>query len=194
MTVIPHTLLSRGLAVALLLLLLASLYVLLLLPLQRHYEASQNELEQLASQLEAYQRVANSRNQIEKLFAAIRPDESALGYYLKGSTQALASAELQAYARAIIEESMGSLVSTQPIVNGERVPERMVKVNVRMRGTIDTLLKVLFRISTGTPVVLTDDVLIRLDNSSLSRIDDVQADDTLDVQFTLTGFVRESVS
>ncbi len=190
----PHTLLSRGGALILLLALVVSVYLLLMVPVQRYYEVNQRQLEQLSAQLDGYQRIANSRDQIEKLFKTIRPEESAQGYYLKGATQALASAELQAYVRTVIEASEGSLISTQPVVNGERDPERMVRVSVRMRGNIDTLSHVLFRIATGVPVLLTDEVLIRPDKSSLSRVDEVQTDDTLDVQFTLTGFVRESVS
>lgn len=193
MTVISHTPLSRALALGLLLGLLGILYLLLLLPLQRHYADNQYRLEQLNRKLAGYQRIANSREQIERLFESVSPQESAAGYYLKGATQALVSAELQAYVRGVIEESDGSLVSTQPIVKTERDPERMVRVSVRMRGRIDSLLQVLYRLSTGVPVLLTDDVLIRTERSTLQRGDEVQEDDSLEVQFTLTGFVKESV-
>ncbi len=193
MSVTSHSPLSRLLALALLLGLVALLYLLLFMPLQYHYADNQRELEQLTQQLNDYQRIANSRKQIESLFESIRPEQSAVGYYLKGATQALASAELQAYARSIIEESGGNFVSTQPVVTAERDPGRLVKVSVRMRGGIESLLPVLYRIATGVPVLLIDEVLVRSEKSALSRDVGKQAENTLDVQFTLTGFVKESV-
>ena len=193
MTVISHTPFSRLLAVALLLGLLGLPYLLLIMPLQHHYAHNQQKLEQLQRQLAGYQRVASSREQIENLFKSIRPEESAVGYYLKGATRALASAVLQAYVRSVIEESKGSLVSTQPITKVERDPERMVRVSVRMRGGIASLLRVLHRVSTGVPVLLTDEVLIRSESATHSRREGEQEDDMLDVQFTLIGFVKESV-
>lgn len=193
MTVTSNTALSRLLAVVLLLGLLLLFYLLLMLPLQRHYADNEYQLEQLHRQLADYRRTANSREQIEKLFKSVSPEESAAGYYLKGATQALASAELQAYVRNIIEESGGSLVSTQPIVKTERDPERMVRVSVRMRGRMESLLQVFYRASSGVPVLLTDDVMIRSERSTLSRAEGEQEDDALDVQFTLIGFVKESV-
>ncbi len=193
MTVTSNTALSRLLAVVLLMGLLLLFYLLLMLPLQRHYADNEYQLEQLHRQLADYRRTANSREQIEKLFKSVSPEESAAGYYLKGATQALASAELQAYVRNIIEESGGSLVSTQPIVKTERDPERMVRVSVRMRGRMESLLQVFYRASSGVPVLLTDDVMIRSERSTLSRAEGEQEDDALDVQFTLIGFVKESV-
>jgi hypothetical protein len=193
MTVIKHSPLSRGIAVTLLLLLLLALYMLLFVPLQQRYHDNQQELDYLARQLAVYERVANSREEIEKLFQSVRQDDEALGYYLKGSTKALASAELQAYVSTIIEASDGSLVSTQPIVKDERVPERMVKVSVRMNGTIDSLVKVLFRIANGVPVLTTDEVLIRRNKAAQSRARSTESADALEIQFMLTGFVNDSV-
>ena len=194
MTIIHNTPLSRGIAAGLLLTIIAAVYLLLILPLQTDYADNRHELDLLTKQLAGYERIANSRNEIETLFKAVNPQDDVLGYYVQGSTRALASAELQAYARSIIEASMGRLVSTQPIVKGERESERTVRVNVRMSGSTDTLLQVLYRLSSGVPVLLTDEVLIRRNKSTLTQADGEQSDDTLDVQFTLTGFVKESVS
>lgn len=194
MTIVHNTPLSRGVAVGLLLTIIVAIYLLLIVPLQTHYADNRQELDHIARQLAGYERIANSRNEIETIFEATHPQDDVLGYYLKGSTRALASAELQAYARSIIEASRGSLVSTQPIAKGERESERMVRVNVRMSGSTDTLLHVLYRISNGVPVLLTDEVLIRRNKSTLTRTDSGDNNDSLDVQFTLTGFVKESVS
>ncbi|MEN8170811.1 MAG: type II secretion system protein GspM [Pseudomonadota bacterium] len=194
MAIVHNTLLSRVVAVGLVLTIVVAIYLLLIVPFQTYYADNSQELDHIARQLTGYERIANSRNEIERIFEATNPQEDVLGYYLKGGTRALASAELQAYVRSIIEASRGSLVSTQPIVKGERESERMVRVNVRMSGSTDTLLHVLYRISNGVPVLLTDEVLIRRNKSSLTRTDGEDDDDTLDVQFTLTGFVKESVS
>jgi len=194
MNIMHGTALSRIIAVGLLVLVLAMIYLLLVVPVHNHYLSNEQEIEHYSSQIANYKAIANSRTKIEQLLKTIRPQDNALGYYLKGSTQALASAELQAYVRSIIESSKGNLVSTQPIVKGEREPERTVRVSVRMTGTIDSLQQVLYRIATGVPVLLTDEVMIRRGKSSQSRTDKQEDEGTLDVQFTITGFVKESVS
>jgi general secretion pathway protein M len=188
-----NTPISRGIAVLLLLFVLAVIYLLLVAPLLHHYRESRQELEHLTRQVVAYERIAESRSEVEKLFAAMHPEQETLGYYLKGGTKALASAELQTYVRTIIENAEGNLVSTQPMDKGEREPERMVKVNVRMSGNVESLLHVFYRIANGVPVLLTDEVLIRRNKSSLSRTGVDEGDDVLDIQFTLTGFVKESI-
>lgn len=194
MNIIHGTALSRGIAIGLLMVVLAMIYLLLVLPVHNRYLSNKQELEHYSSQIANYKAIANSRTKIEELLQTVQPRENALGYYLKGSTQALASAELQAYVRSIIEASKGSLVSTQPIVKGDREPERTVRVSVRMTGSIDSLQQVFYRIATGVPVLLTDDVMVRRGKSSLPRSDKQEDDGNLDVQFTITGFVRESVS
>lgn len=194
MTLEHNTPLSRAVALGFLLLVIVAAYLLLVVPLRVHYLNNQQELAHYSRQLANYKAIANSRSQIEKLLKIGRPEDDALGYYLKGSTQALASAELQAYVRSIIEASKGSLVSTQPIVKGDQEPGRTVKVSVRMNGDIESLLQVLYRIATGVPVLLTDEVVIRRSHSTVSRTDNAKPDGTLDIQFTLTGFVKESVS
>lgn len=194
MNIIHGTALSRGIAIGLLMVVLAMIYLLLVLPVHNRYLSNKQELDHYSSQIANYKAIANSRTKIEELLKTVQPRENALGYYLKGSTQALASAELQAYVRSIIEASKGSLVSTQPIVKGDREPERTVRVSVRMTGSIDSLQQVFYRIATGVPVLLTDDVMVRRGKSSLPRSDKQEDDGNLDVQFTITGFVRESVS
>lgn len=193
MTITRNTPASRGLAVGLLLAVVTAIYGLIVLPVLTRHADNQQRLERLARELAQYEQIAQSRSDVEQLLESMRPQDDVRGYYLTGSTRALASAELQAYARSIIEASQGSLVSTQPVVKGEREPDRLVKVNVRMSGTIESLLQVFYRITNGVPVLLADEVLIRRTASTLSRLEEVQRDDALDVQFTLTGFVKESV-
>lgn len=194
MTFAHNTPFSRGVAITLLLAVIVAIFFLLLNPLLRYYEDNRKEIAELSRKMESYERIANSRAEVEKLFASMRPGEDTLGYYLKGSTKALASAELQAYVRTIIDASAGSLVSTQPIVRGERESERMVKVNVRMSGDTASLVQVFYRLANGVPVLLMDEVLVRRNKSTLTRRDDAELDDQLDIQFTLTGFVKESVT
>lgn len=193
MNIGTHTPISRFIALGLLAGLFIIIYFLVILPVQTRYANNRQMINGLGSELAIYQQIASSRDEVEKIFAATDTQDAQLGYYLNGATRALASAELQAYARDIIDSAKGDLISTQPIVRGESETERMVRVNVRMKGNIESMRQVLYRLSTGQPVLLIDEVLIRLSKSTLTQSDDEEVDDTLDVQFTLIGFVRESV-
>lgn len=193
MNIGTHTPLSQFIALGLLCGLLLAIYLLVILPVQTHYANNRQTINSLSSELAIYQQIANSRDAVEKIFAATGSPDAQLGYYLNGATRALASAELQAYARDLIDSAKGDLLSTQPIVRGESEAERMVRVNVSMKGDVESLRQVLYRLSTGQPVLLIDEVLIRRNKSTVTQSDDEEVDDTLDVQFTLIGFVRESV-
>lgn len=184
---------GKGVAIALVGIVSMATFLLLLRPLLVQYRDNQHEIAKLSRQLISYERIADSRGEVEKTLSEIGPDADVPNYYLQGSTRALASAELQAYVRTVIEASDGDLLSTQPIAKGDDASGREVKVNVRMSGTVEALVQVLYRISSGVPVLLTDEVLILRGRGGGSRQAKAGRDGNLEIHFTLTGFVKQSV-
>lgn len=193
MNLVRHSTVSKIAAISLLLAVVAVIYLVLIQPLYGHYLQNHQQAAKLTRQIASYEHIAENRSRIEQLFESMRPDEERTNYYLQGSTRALASAELQAYVRTVIESSEGSLLSTQPIVRDDDAPERVVKVNVRMSGSVEALVQVLYRVANGFPVLLTDDVLIMRERSAVTRKADDRNEGDLEIHFTLTGFVKESV-
>ncbi|TQV64826.1 MAG: hypothetical protein FNT29_03625 [Halothiobacillaceae bacterium] len=178
---------SRVLALGLLLVALLAVYALLIGPPLGLYQENRERIEELALRLEHHQRLAAERPALEAEYARLSRSRPAGGYYLTSESEALAAAEMQAYVKQIIEAAGGGLVSTQPILASPADKRRRVKAQIRMQGNIRALHAVLYRLESGSPWLLMEEVEI-----TGARVDRRRGGtpDTLDVRLNLTGFMR----
>ncbi|HEY0721276.1 MAG TPA: type II secretion system protein GspM [Gammaproteobacteria bacterium] len=119
--------------------------------------------------------------------------ELANGYFLASGKQALASAELQRRVKLVIEQSGGSVVSSQML--GERNDHDLdqVVLRVQMRSGVEQLGKVLHSLEGQPPVVMLDNVLIGARPAggfAAQRGKETEAQ--LDVRFDVAGFLKPS--
>lgn len=185
-------LVSRALAVGLLLLLALLIHLSVIQPLYALYRGNSETLETLQHRLGAYRAVAARRGQLEEQLERMVPAQEESDLFLKSATQPLAAAELQAYVRRIVEGADGNLLSLQPITSGiSDEAGTQVAVRVRLTGGTGTVLESLYRLESGRPLVLVD--ALSMSQRSRGRPGAGAAGDAggdLDVRFDLTGFLR----
>jgi general secretion pathway protein M len=179
---------SRVLAVALLLALLALLAVLVYVPWQRAHLHYDTAIEDRLDRTSRYLRVAAQRKNVEANIALIAKRDAGR-YYLKASSPALAAAEVQQMAQAIIEANALKVESTQIATHKDDGPRRKVAVNFQLRGQLPALQKALYELETALPYLYVDNLVIR---SSVARVfqpvPGVEPD--VLVQFELYAFTR----
>lgn len=180
---------SRMLAIALLILVIGALYIFLVKPVYSHYRANEETVARLSNRLVEYRRTAEILPALEKQLQSISPDHREKNYYLKSSTEALAVAELQTYIKGIIERANGSLVSSQPLDSEDSGAFSMIRIHVRMQGNIEAIQSMFYNIESGTPVLVMDNVTLTKRRAGRRQKTDPSAG-TLDVNFTLIGFIR----
>ena len=179
---------SRALAIALLLVLLALLAVLVYVPWQRAHLHYDTAIEDRLDRTSRYLRVAGQRKNVEANIASIAKRDAGR-YYLKASSPALAAAEVQQMAQAIIEANELKVESTQIATHKDDGPRRKVAVDFQLRGKLPALQKALYELETALPYLYVDNLVIR---SSVARVflpvPGVEPD--VLVQFELYAFAR----
>jgi general secretion pathway protein M len=179
---------SRGLAIALVLAVLAVLAVLIYLPWKQahlHYDAA------IADRLDRtsrYLRIAAQRKDVEANIALIRK-RNASRFYLKSTAPALAAAEVQQMAQAIVEANQLAVESTQFASHKDEGQRRKVTVNFRLRGFLPAVQKALYELEAALPYLYVDNLTIR---STLPRSFKSSAglEPEILVQFDLYAFAR----
>lgn len=181
---------SRGLAIGLVLALFALVAIMVYVPWQhahRHYDTA---IEEQLDRTSRYLRIAAQREKIEANIALIQKRDASR-YYLKASAPALAAAEVQQMAQAIVEANELKVDSTQIAAHKDEGPRRRVVVNFKLRGPLPAVQKALYELETALPYIYVDNLVV---SSSVTRgrafrpAPGVEPD--IMVQFDLYGFAR----
>ncbi|MGK2951265.1 MAG: type II secretion system protein GspM [Thiobacillus sp.] len=179
---------SRVLAIALLLALLALLAVLVYVPWQRAHLHYDTAIEDQLDRASRYLRIAGQRQNIEANIAFIAKRDAGR-YYLKASSPALAAAEVQQMAQAIVEANELKVESTQIATHKDDGPRRKVAVNFQLRGQLPALQKALYELETTLPYLYVDNLVIRASVVRMFKPVPGVDPDVL-VQFDLYAFTR----
>jgi general secretion pathway protein M len=178
---------SRLLALALLFLVLAGIYLVVVNPflsLHRHYG---DVIDQSEERLARYRNLVAHKDDLEQRLNAVQGATSAQDFYLRNTTPTLAAAELQEHVKRVIAANQGTLLSTQ--IMPEKPEGQLVRVTVKvaMRGTIETLQKVFHALEGGRPFLFLDDVFIRA--YSLRRGNQMTVSE-MEIRFDVSGYIR----
>ncbi len=179
----------RGLAVGLALLLLVIVAALTVVPVWRmgtEYDARiaevQRQLQRFAVQAAQQERLRADLRRLQASGAGVR-------YYLKGTTAALAAADLQRVVKRIVTANKGNLTSTQVVPTDDGEVQRVV-LRVRMRGDINAVQRAFHALETGQPYLFLDNVKVRTWGGNRGRRRGVATNATqLDVNFDLMGYL-----
>jgi general secretion pathway protein M len=186
------SLLSRMLAMGLLGGVLLAGYGLVLAPVIVAYQEVGQEIEESQLLLQRYRSLAGQRPELSARLADLERQAAKVGGYLKGPSDALAAAELQDYARAVIEGAGGSLRSTQilPVSAADsKVPVRRATLRIQLGIDIKGLQKVLYQLETGQPYLFVDQLTVR-QLRMRRRSKEPEQEPVLDVSFEVFGYVR----
>lgn len=179
---------SRILAIVLLLAVLALLAVLVYVPWQRAHRHYDTVIEDRLDRTARYLRIVAQRKSIEGNIALIAKRDAGR-FYLKATAPALAAAEVQQMAQAILDAHELKVESTQIAAHKDDGPRRKVTVSYRLRGSLPAVQKALYELETALPYLYVDNLDIR---SSVTRdfryVPGIEAVSL--VQFDLYAFTR----
>lgn len=189
MKLFSSPLISRLAAVLLLLTVLLSVYTLLVEPIIVGYDATSQDIEEARDQLARFERAAAMRPALLKQIKEFEAQQNALGYFLRGGTDALAAADLQDRVNDLIAGEGGTLQSVQPMPGVEEEGLTRITLRVQMTGTTETLFDVLYALESGSPVLFIDELDIQ-NRSSVPAGADAGGDaGILTVAFDLSGYL-----
>jgi general secretion pathway protein M len=189
MTLFPGSVPSRVLALGLLVLALGLVYLGALRPVLALYRSNAERIEQLLDQRGRFERMAARRAELERALAVARRDPAFSKHYLRSTSPSLAVAELQAHLSRMVATAEGSLQSTQPLTAEAGDDLREVRLRVRLRADIEGLEELLYRLESGTPLLVLDELSVRA-RPVLSARRGRSAQPSLEVQLDVAGFMR----
>jgi general secretion pathway protein M len=158
----------------------------------RHYDSQITDLEDRLNRL---RRVAANSEQLQRRYEELKQQVATDVYFLRGPSEALASAELQGIAKQEVAASGGNILSTQILPTRQESGFTRVAIKVRMRGSLAGVVTAFYRFESGRPYLFLDAVSIRNWAGGRVRIPGQplaagQAPQELDLDFELAGYVR----
>lgn len=182
---------GRALAVAILLALLAGLWLGLGQPVVDRFSAYRARTAEAEDRLPRLRRLAASVPVLEQQLARMRRDPSARTRELSGASDALAAADLQNRVSRIASSQGAVLRSTQILPPTETDGFRRIAIRVAMETNTASLQKIFYQLETSSTLLFLDAVEIR--SRSGGRVQrksaqNAKVNDTLSVRFELFGY------
>ena len=153
-----------------------------------------DEISELASQLGRFERVAAQREQVEEQLTSLQGRRSESNLFLEEGDFNEAAAGMSERLNQMVSTQANDncqIVSRQPV--RARVVERFEKVtvNVRMRCDIEDLMKVLYSLETGVPMIFVEELtVIKPRARRRTRNQESVAISELDIRFNMSGYLR----
>jgi general secretion pathway protein M len=185
---------SRLLALLLFVVTLVMVIAAIALPalaMNRHYDEL---IEGMNNQLEVYRRVARHSDQYQTKYQRLQRIRQQDRRYLRSDTESLATAELQRIVKQIIAGNKGEILSTQVMRTSEEQGFKRVAIRMRMKSTLEEMVKILHALETEQPYLFIENVTVRSRQVARRRLPSNKAIDEamsqLDIDFQLSGYMR----
>ncbi|MCB1865736.1 MAG: type II secretion system protein M [Chromatiales bacterium] len=185
-----------GAALALLLLLVAAVYIVVYDPLVTEYRVNSQRIDQRARQIAATQGVIDSGPAVQARVERLRADTSFATLYLPDASDVLAANRLQQQVKEIVEAAGGTLLSSQKLPTRAESPFEAVAVRVNISGDTEAVASVLHSIeSQAEPLLILDELQLQSRNRRQTRRVDnkrvVESITDVTATFDITGYRRE---
>ena len=183
---------QRTLAVGLLIIVVLIISLIVIVPILSEGLELHKSKNDLMFRLQQYERILATKNTVSASMAKIKQQHDQQGYFNSQETDALASAEMQAFIKKTIVDAGGQLSSTQalPVNNKNRFSR--ITVSVRMKGNSEVLRAVLYKIETSTPLIIIDQIDIRPMRGAMNNnTRQLDSSNELNVNFQAVSFMRK---
>ncbi|MGD8590423.1 MAG: type II secretion system protein GspM [Chromatiales bacterium] len=185
--------LQKYLAVLILALIIAAIVLSITIPVWKANNHYSNIIDDMTHRLAILKRTTVEGQSLEPQYERLKRYHLSDKRYLKSTSNSLAAAEIQQLIKSIIVPTDGEILSTQIINKKSDDPIRQITLKVRLRGSLSSLVTILYKIETGNPYLFIEDLNIRsriINRRRLRNRDVEQSPAVLDVQFNVSGYIR----
>lgn len=181
---------SRGLALAILVFVIAGLYYGIVGPLLDNYASTRASIDQLQDTLVRYQRAARELGPRQAELAALKQRQSAQDGFLQGSNDTLVAAQIQNWIKALADAAKGELRSTQVLPAQDEGKLRRITVRGQMSLSYSAAVRVFYGLESAAPLLFVDNVDLRARPAELRNRGTTVDTDLIDVQFDVYGYTH----
>lgn len=162
--------LSRTLAIALLVVVVASAWILLVTPLLDQKATYRADIERSQRLIAAFEGRRQRIDTLKQEIAALRSDRTGKTAYFAARNPTLAAAKLQSRIKALTQAAGAGLTSSQVLTTDDSNGElQRVTVRAHMVGSIEAVRSIFHTLEAGQPHIFLDNVTISTRSSRSSR-------------------------
>jgi general secretion pathway protein M len=187
---------SRAAALAILLALIAILYLGIAMPIVDAYQSIGADTVQLQEQLRRYQRAAGDRAQRQAELAALEHRSSAADGFLQGANDTLVAVQIQNRLKSLADAAHAELRSTQVLPAQDEGALRRISVRGQFATTMAGALQIFHGFESQYPLLFVDNLDIRSrqggTRETRGRGGTTDDSDALDLQFDIYGYTQRS--
>jgi len=147
-------------AVAILAVLLISVYSLLISPTLSSWQNQRDELENLSAKLLRYKELIATGEDINRQHDMLKSQLFESNILSKNAPSAVIAADIQSQIGKIITDLGGIILSTSELPVLEKPPMIRAGVHVNFEGDLPTMVNLLKAIESSKPLMLTDNITI----------------------------------
>jgi general secretion pathway protein M len=184
---------QKYLAVLILVLIVAAIVLSISIPVWKVNDHYSNIIDDITHRLAILKRTTVEGRSLEPQYERLKRYHLSDKRYLKSTSDSLAAAEIQQLIKSIIVPTDGEILSTQIINKRSDDPIRQITLKVRLRGSLSSLVTILYKIETGNPYLFIEDLNVRsriISRRRLRNRDIENSPTVLDVQFNVSGYIR----
>jgi general secretion pathway protein M len=181
---------QRGLAVAILLVLIASIYFGVVQPLADNYLGDRATIAQLKDAVAKFRRAAEELPARQAQLATLERDPASAAGFLQGTNDTLMATQIQNRIKSLSDAARVDLRTSQvlPIANEGKL--KRIAVREQLSGSIGGILAVFHDLeAAGSPSLFLDNVSMRT-RPVAARPNAPPGDEVIDVQFDVYGYTH----
>jgi general secretion pathway protein M len=180
---------SRALALALLVGLIAAAYVGVVQPIIDSHAGQQGEIARLEDNLARFRRVAGQQASREAELAALKQRAAGEDGLLRGANETLMAAAIQNRIKALVDGAHGELKSMQILPPQADGRLRRITVRGQIAMTIEAAQRVFHELESGEPLLFLDNVGIRSREETRGRRERTDTG-VLDIRLDVYGYAQ----
>lgn len=182
-------------SLCILILIVYSIYFLLIQPALETRKKNIDSFESLAFQLKKYNNIKQKTDSLDIQIRRLKESNPNNLDFIKNKPRALITADLQKLLKSLIETNEGSLISihADPKANVKEENFSNITVKIHMRGNIEALRTILYKLAVNKPLLFTDNIMVRK-NMNNSRRQSERNKDQLEIRFDVTGYIEQTSS
>jgi general secretion pathway protein M len=183
--------LSRALALAILIGVLAVAYLGIVQPIVETRADQREQLDGLETALSRYRRVSQQRPAREAELASLKQRAAAEDGLLRGANETLMAAAVQNRIKELVASAQGEVKSMQILPAQSDGHLRRITVRGQMAMTVEATQRLFHELEGGEPLLFLDNVNIRsMQESRRRRERDRAGDDMLDLRVDVYGYAQ----
>jgi len=180
---------QRFLAIALLVVVVIGAMSVTALPLVLANVHYQNDIEQLQERLLRLRQISTQDDELRQQYADLRRAQSSRGYFLKGDSETIASADLQRILKRISASNGTQLVSTQQLPATSENNLTRISLRVRVQGPLTGLVESMYALESNSVLLFLDNLSLR--QTATRRLRVPAHNQSFEASFDLIAYMSE---